>query len=138
MSLEQLEDLFQKFYSQRELKEQLERELKEINFTLSELEGKILEGLEVAGKSNWELPEAKFHITERSSFSNPKDPDRVSEFRKYLFDQGLEDMLTVHSQKLNSWANQEFENAKVRGDVHFKIPGLELPISTRKITMRRK
>ena len=138
MSLENLEDLFQKYYQYRELKEQLDKELKDVNASLTKLEGEILEGLEKAGKNSWELPDAKFHIAEKESFTNPKDPDRAKEFREFLIAQGLEDMLTVNSMKLNSWASQEFENAKTRNDVHFRIPGLDLPITYKKLYMRRK
>lgn len=138
MSLEKLESLFQKFYQYRELKDQLEKEVKDINQNIGELESEILTLLDQSGKKNWELPEAKFYVSEKESYTNPKDPEKMKEFRTYLFENGLEDMLTVHSMKLNSWAHEEMESAKARGDAFFKIPGLDLPTTYKKLNMRRK
>lgn len=133
MSLENLEELFKKYFDYRELRDQMKAEMADLQAKLDDLEAGILDGLDAAGKTNWELPDAKFHISEKCSFTIPKDPDKMEALRQHLERQGLRDMLTVNSAKLNSWANQE-----VASNPLVQIPGLELPTTYKQLNMRKK
>ncbi len=59
------------------------------------------------------------------SFKVPKTPETRKEFFDFLKEKGVyEDMVTVNSRTLNSWAKQEAQAAEDDGDYDYQIPGL--------------
>lgn len=82
----------------------------------------IMEELEI-NKFEGEQGTISYKYTE--SFKVPKDPDSRLKFFSYLRDKGVYDeMITVNSKTLNSWAKQEAELAEDQGEFDFQIPGL--------------
>jgi hypothetical protein len=68
----------------------------------------------------------------------PSDPDARSQFFGFLKSEGIfEDMITVHSARLNSFYDERFEAAKAAHATDFKIPGIEPGAHYKTISLRK-
>lgn len=101
------------------------------------LKRKLLELLERANKSNWDLEGVgKFIKTVKYQVRTPKDLESKAKMLKHFKELGADQYLSyvsVNFQSLNSYINQEMEN-----DPSFKMPGVEDPIANENITWRKK
>ena len=96
---------------------------------LKELESKIQVAMDTLDMEK--IPVKGFGTYFRKSNFSVKVPKSEVEreaFFGYLKERGIfENMVTVNSMTLNAWFKQEMEAAVEKGDVDFKIPGIEEP-----------
>lgn len=67
----------------------------------------------------------------------PKDPVNRKLFMDYIFENNLENMLSIHHKTLNPWFGKEYDLAKEAG-VELQIPGLEISSLFNDISVRKK
>ena len=73
------------------------------------------------------------------SFKTPKTPEDREAFFSFLKEKGVYDeMITVNSRTLNSWAKQEVEAAENDGNFDLEIPGLVKSDPVAKPVLRRQ
>ena len=90
-----------------EKKKELQAELKEINEERREVEQDILNQFEKTGISRVSKDGVTVHLTRRIS-AKPKDGDTYR-ITKIFLDNGMDDMLRVHSNTLSSMARELLE-----------------------------
>lgn len=107
------------------------KELEELKTrALAFMENSTIDKFSVKGFGN-------ISVMARSSVKVPAGEER-QKFFNYLREQGtFENMVTVNSNTLNAWYQQELESAITRGDVDFKIPGIEEPKIYKTLTLRK-
>lgn len=139
VTIQQLEQKIKLYHEQKDAVEQAEAEVerrkKEMDNTGAWLQSFMDENQKTSYKSTW----GTLVLTTRYSVGMPKDPQKRTEFFSYLRDKGLfENMITVNHQTLNSYYKQEMEAALDKGDIDFKVPGIEEPSAHKTITLRKK
>ena len=100
------------------------------------LQGAHVERLEALGKTSYKSDAGNFSYT---MVENVKlDPAKKREFWEYLKSRGLfEDMITVNSQTLNSFAKGEMAAMEEAGDLDPELPGLIKTEPYAKASMRK-
>ena len=94
--------------------------------------------LEAAGLERFDTEFCTVNRVHRSSVALPQDSHKKALLFDWLQRRGLyEDFVTVNSQRLNALYRSEEEAALARGEIDFKIPGLE-PRSYTQIQLRKK
>lgn len=117
----------------------LKHELETANNAYQEIEHELLAILEAANLDKFHGENASVSIRTKSSWKVPKDPVAREAFFAFLRERGIfDEMITVHSQTLNSWANAEQEVAAASGNFQFAIPGLDEPVEYKSLTLRTK
>lgn len=82
--------------------------------------------LQAAGVESLEHDGRLIYLRTRTSVRVPKTEQGRETFFNYLEHKGiLKQMMTVHSNTLNSWYQSEYELAAERGDQDFSIPGID-------------
>lgn len=105
---------------------------------LTQLQLKMQALLEEAELDSFKSSEGTIYINERKSFKIPVEPENRAAFFEYLKSQGAYDALvSVNSQTLNKFCNEEMDRALKNGDVTFKIPGIGDPAIFREVRMRK-
>jgi hypothetical protein len=109
----------------------------EADATAKTAQRKLVNLLENAGKSKWEV-DGLCSVSKSTTFqiTVPKDPRDKKEMLTYFATLG-EDMfnhyVSVNSRTLNSYINQEIEN-----NPSFVMPGVSAPTAKETIKMRKK
>lgn len=136
INLNEFDTLCKAMFDQRKKVEAMEKELKDETARLEEMKGKVIAIMTDAGKEKYHVDGCGLlYFTNKRTASMPKDPEKRSAFFTYLRDKGIfEDLITVHSQTLTSFWNQEFEAAN---SPDFKIPGIDEPTVRKTLTMKR-
>lgn len=121
---------------QREATDKIKAEYQAENKKLEELEAKLLNALEEHKLKSFKSEYGDVGVRERRSVKIPQGDNR-SLFFEYLKEKGEFDaLITVNSQTLNGWYNEEQEKAKNAGEL-FYVPGLEIPITTKSIVLKK-
>jgi hypothetical protein len=94
--------------------------------------------LEGQGLDKFHAPSGTFSYKYEESYRVPKTPENREKFFAYLRAKGIyEEMISVNSQTLNSFAKTEEKNALDDGNFDFKIPGIEKGTPILKPVMRK-
>ena len=125
--------------AQRERVDEIKSMLSEEQSTLRDLEHQFLTALGENGMRKYCIPDyGTAYITKRLSYKVPKTLEEREAFFGHLKEKGLfEDMITVHSQTLNSWAKRELEVAAEMGADDFQIPGLGDPTYSESLGVKK-
>lgn len=104
-----------------------------------DIEKKILECLEQMGRTSYKGKVGTVSITHRTSFRLPASPEEKEAYFNYLRDKGMYDsMISVNSQKHNSFCKAEMEIAEAEGrGLDFKIPGVLEPTINKTLSFRK-
>lgn len=139
VTVEELDTLCKTIAEQRRKIDQMDAALTEENKALAALESKAVQYLEDLGRDNYKSEFGTIGMREQLRWNLPAGPDKWSELFEHFKTTGIFDgMITVNSQKLNSWAKKEFEVAAEEGrGLEFSIPGLEAPKMHRSLTFRK-
>lgn len=129
VTLDTLNKLGLELKSLKETKDYYKKRIDQLNAGIKTHEIQIIAYLEASNMDRYHVPEfGTLSIRRRLSYKVPKEPYERERFFTYLRAKGIyQDMVTVHSQTLNSWANKELEIAKAGGASDFEIPGLGEP-----------
>ncbi len=112
--------------------------LKEVNAVQAEIEAQLIEALMDNQLKNYRAPEGLVSLVQKTSVKTPKTPEAREAFFGWLRERGLYDQLiSVNSMTLNALYKEEFEAAALRGDMDFKVPGLEEVTITPSISFRK-
>lgn len=110
-----------------------------INSQVEELELQILADLENMGKTSYQSESGTVSAVLRSTVKTPKDLESKRLLFGYLMEKGIfEELVSVNSATLNSFFKTENEAAIERGDLMFKIPGLDNPTNSFTLSFRKK
>lgn len=127
MEFEEISELIDEFLVIRREKQELKRQEKLLNEKQEDLKVKLLAILEETGEGRIANSKATLTRVSKLSVKTPQDSDAKESFFQYLRERGLADMLSVHSQTLNSWYKKECEWAEQNGKVFELPPGLDCP-----------
>jgi len=126
----------EKAFALRESIDQIKDELKKAQGKLEEVQDKIKLTLEQHGKENYRSRAGLVSISHKFSVKVPNEPSDRNVFFMYLRSKGIfEDLITVNSNKLNSFYKAEWEANGMPTD--FKMPGIEPHKIYDKINMRK-
>lgn len=82
--------------------------------------------LEALGKTSYKAKAGSFSFTLTDSYKTPKTLEQKEAFFAYLKEKNIfDEMITVNSRSLNSYAAKEIEAEYDKGNFGFTIPGLE-------------
>lgn len=117
----------------------MKAELEEKHKEIARKEMKCVEYLNELGLDTFETPLVKLTPGERSSYKLPSSPEEKEALFNHLRNKGLfEGMVSINYNTLNSWAKEEYDNAKKKGDIFFTIPGLGAPTISPKLYMTKR
>jgi hypothetical protein len=110
---------------------------------VSKLEGRLIELLTLANKTSYEVDKvARVSLVTKTQVTTPKTIDDKRAFFDWLRNTRGEDELlayqTINYQSLNSLYNSEMERVLSQGQEFNNIPGLELPMVVRTLSVRAK
>jgi len=138
VDLSVLSSLHQNILEMREQKTSIEKQAKEVGAKIDEAEAKLLQHLRDAGMKSIKTNLGLVSINSKFSIRLPQGADEWEKFYGYLKEKGHYDgMITVSSQRLNAYYREELEQAKVRGDIDFAIPGLGEPSIHETLSFRK-
>jgi hypothetical protein len=137
LTVEQLDDLIRKLRDARDEYDAKKKASSEAHAALEEVEKLVINTLQAAKKSKYELPGvALVSISHKESYTTPKTNDDKNKLFSYIKEKygpdALMAMVGINSQTLNAWANKESEAGVM------VIPGLAAPTATETLSMRRK
>lgn len=125
-------------YSIKNKIDALEAEAKSLGEELKKIQEQIMLMMKESEMSSFKHALGTVVLTTRFTVKNPATPEDKQAFFGYLKDKGIfDDMVSVHSQRLNSWYKEEMEVAKTEGNFDFKIPGIGDPSSMEYLTFRK-
>jgi len=103
-----------------------EREAKDIKAVFNEKQEKLKSKLEALEMDSYKGKAGSFSFRMKEGFRVPKDMEAKKQFFSFLQEKGVfDELVSVNSQTLNSWAQAEIESALDAGNFDFQIPGLE-------------
>lgn len=138
-TIQTLDRLCEKFADLKGRADALEDQAKSFRDMANEISAEIMALLTESKKTSWQTPIGNFILSNRFTVPTPKDPEQKQAFFSYLKQKGIfEDLVSVHSQTLNAWYRQELDAALDKGDVNFKVPGLEDPKYVQTLSIRKK
>lgn len=116
----------------------LEDRVKDEKKRLEEFENKIAAILEAHEKQSYQSAQGTVYIHEVTSFKLPEGAENKKLFFEHLKKKGIfEDMVSVHSKTLNSYCKKEMEAAIEQGNVTYKVPGIEDPVTIKDVRFRK-
>ena len=122
----------------RDKKDEIEEQLKLANIDIKKCEAKILEYMKEYGIPQWKGPFGTLSIKTNRSISQPATPEDREAFFDYLRAQGIfEEMISVNSRTLSSWAAKEIEAKEREGIFNWVPPGLKPATEHQSIALRK-
>ena len=133
-----IKELTARGYALKNKIDSLEEEVKGLNEELRTIQNQLAVMMKEQGVTSFKHADGTVVFTTRFTVKNPTDPADKEAFFEYLKQKNIfEDMVSVNSQKLNSWYKAEMEVAKNEGNFDFKIPGLGEPSALEIISFRK-
>lgn len=114
----------------RASKKALEDQAGEMEKSIRNLQGKIIDTLKELGLKTFDGTRGKVTPYDRTSYKLPDTEEKAELLRQWLEAKGLRSMLKPNSISFNSLAAKEYELAKEKGDPFFEIPGVGQPLVT--------
>jgi hypothetical protein len=125
--------------SAREAKEVVKKEMAELEVIIDRLEGKLLEVMKSQGLSQLKGDFGTISIKNTKSIASPASLEDKLQLFEYLRGQGIfEEMVSVNSRTLNSWANKEIEAKEQQGIFGWAPPGLKPAMDFQSLSVRKK
>lgn len=138
ITIQELDAIVKDMFAKRKQAEELEDQASELNKEVEALKFKVMDILEATGRLNHETPGAgKVYTTTKYQVSYPKDPVESAKFRQYLFDHGMESMLTVNHNSLNAFYKSKLEEAGEGADPSAVLPGIGNPEARITLSMKK-
>lgn len=138
ITLKEFEDLCQLGFSQKEVINTLEFNLKKEEEKLQTIKNNIMLILDKFGKAKQDTALGLVYISEKLSVSHPKEVEARAKFFEYLKSKGVfETLISVNSQTLNKLYREEREIALDEGKTDFNIPGIGEPTLIKTLNFRK-
>ncbi len=138
VTVEDLQTLCERVSEARQVLDKAAEEKKSADNLVDSLERELIEMLSTLNLKSFKTKDYNYIRTVRSMFRVPRGEDRTV-FFDYLKDKGLfDEMITVNSQTLNSYAKSVLDAAEREGRLsEVQIPGLGQPELTETIQVRK-
>ena len=136
VTVKQLEAMIDYAFRLREEYQNAKDEAESLYAKLKDHQESIVTMLEALEMTSYKSKAGLFAYKYTATFKTPKTPEQKEQFFAFLREKGIFDnMISVNSRTLNSWAKQEeAANADV---LDFCIPGLEKGQPESIVTMRK-
>lgn len=132
VQIRDLESQIAKLVELRAAKENLKLSLSDLENDITSKEMFISDMLESEGLSSYKAKAGTFSYKYEQKYKSPQTEEDRKAFFDYLKSIGrFEDMVSVHSATLNSWAKQEIESGRL------EIPGLVLGSPVLRVSLRK-
>lgn len=140
LKLEEFNRLGKAYFDQRAKYETAKALANEEYARLESLERQVMTAMEEHDMKSAKIPGCGgLTLKINTSYKIPRTAEDREAFFDYLKSKGIFDqMISVNSQTLNSFAKAEFEASLDEGNVDFKIPGLSDPVISTSIAMKRE
>lgn len=139
VSIRDLEDTITKLADARQDYDLAKTIAAEKNKVVEELEGKLIEMLEQAGKDVYVGDRARVTVVSKLQVTTPKSPEDKQKFFEWLKNKHGEEAMwayaTVNHNSLNSLYNKEVEEAQVKGSLAM-VDGIEPPTVRKTLQVR--
>ncbi len=123
----------------RELKDKISEDLKGVNAEIDAIEVTILNILKENAMPNFKSELGTFSVKNNKSITQPEDSIAKRKLFMYLTEQGIfEEMVSVNSRTLNSWATKEIEAKEAEGVFGWVPPGLKPATEYQSLSVRKK
>lgn len=123
----------------RDKKDAIAVELKVAQEAIDELEFKILTVMKENTLPNFKGEFGTVSIKNNKTVAQPEDMSAKIQLFDYLKSQGIfEEMVSVNSRTLSSWANKEIEAREKQGVFGWVPPGLKAPNEYQSLSVRKK
>ncbi len=137
--LHEADTLVMELFSCNKMIAEHEKEIAKLREKKKDTEWRLMDLLEDAGLESFKSNYGTFSFRYQESVKMPQELDNKKQLFDYLKQTGdYDQMITVHSQRLNSWYKaqlEEWQDRKAEG-AEFKIPGLDEPKVYRKAYLR--
>lgn len=134
-----LKQLSERLVLARESKDTIAAELKGLQEVIDDIEIKILNILKENALPSFKSEFGTISIKNNKSITQPEDLAAKRALFGYLQEQGIfEEMVSVNSRTLNSWANKEIEAKESNGVFGWVPPGLKPPSEYQTLALRKK
>jgi len=138
ITIQELDAIVKEMFKKRDEADELDAKVTELNKEVEALKAKVMSILEATGRLNHETPEAgKVYKQIKYQVSYPKDEVNSAKFRRYLIDNGLENMLTMPYMTLNAFFKSKLEEAGEGADPSKVLPGIGSPEARVILSMRK-
>ncbi len=138
VTVQELDGLIEEMYDQQLATDAAETVFEAEKSTLSNMKARVLTILQQHNKPNYRTGRGLVSVTKRFTVAHPKDPAARAKFFEYLRGKGIfEDLVSVHSQTLNSYYKAEMDAAIAQGNTDFSIPGVAEPKLVETLAMRK-
>lgn len=132
MDIKEFDALVQELKEKKEMYDKASQLKTDTYNEYQKVQEKVLNTLKKTGKSKYHVDHlGTVYTITNYRVSTPKDLDSKRAFADWISSKYGNDvrdeMLGVNYQTLNSFVKKEFDAAEERGDVAFKIPGLDDP-----------
>jgi len=123
LTVKQIEAMIAESFRMKEQYAEAKKIASEYYNKLSKIQAEVIEVLMDLGKTKYVSDSGTFSFKVNETFRVPKTPEDRERFFNFLKEKEIyEDMITVNSATLNSWAKLEIENST---ELDYQIPGLE-------------
>lgn len=134
-----LRTLCEKLILARESKDAVTEELKSIQEQIEELKTKIVSIMKENAMPNFKGEFGTISIKNTKSITQPDGMEAKLQLFEYLKGQGVfEEMVSVNSRTLSSWASKEIEAKEKEGVFGWVPPGLKPPEIYTDLAVRKK
>lgn len=134
-----LKTLCESLIKARDSKDELNKELKLVQEAIDELEIRILNVMKENALPNFKGEFGTVSIKNTKSITQPDGMEAKLQLFGYLREQGIfEEMVSVNSRTLSSWANKEIEAKEKEGVFGWVPPGLKPPETYSSLSVRKK
>ena len=128
LTVKELDAMCAKFTELKDKLDKKKEELSELEKEAKAIEFKIIETLQSSDKKSWEGEFGKLGWVQRSSYKQPENMDKKLELFAYLRGKGIfNELVSVNSNTLSSWAAQEIKAHEERGEYGWLPPGIGEP-----------
>lgn len=118
--------------------DEIDAEMERYKSEFKEVTGDLMKILESLSIDSVKMHGFNFFIEEKMSVKTPATLEDKLKLFEYLKSKNLfEEMVSVHSQTLNSFYKSEAEEAAQNGVLMFQMPGIEEPKPYKNLKMRR-
>jgi len=139
VTLQELDQLIEQMYDEQLAVEAVKTRLDEVEAVFNNTKNRVLSIFQEFNKPSYRTGRGMVVRQKRFTVAHPKDPEQKAKFYQFLKDKGIfEDMVTVHSQTLNSYYKAEMEAAIEAGATDFEMPGVGEPKMVEILVLRRK
>lgn len=126
ITVEELEKSIEELFTLRIEHAKADRLAKDLKNDLTEKQLVLMSKLESLELDSYKGKYGTFSYRMKQGFRVPKDLQSKKMFFSFLEDKGVfDELVSVNSNTLNSWAQAEIEAAEEAGNFDFTLPGLE-------------